>query len=786
VLRRLSPYLLLAFLALVFFGDLVLHPTQILYSPHSDFLALHLPSKWFLVRSFQETGELPLWCPHSFAGMPFIHDPQVSAFYPPHWPLLLMPPAWLGAALSWLMVLHVIAAGWCAYAYARWRGLEPLPALIAGAGFMFAGKWLLHVLDAGHYNMLPIAWLPLVLMALEGAIQFGSPLRAVAAGVAFALIVLGAYPYMTLYAGVFVALWTLTPALERAGFFGAVRITSTRAALARWLGYGLLTAGVAIGLSAVQLLPALEAARLATRSNFSPVIGHLLWGGLLTLFGLVGPALADAPPRHTWEDWGAFGVLWLVALAWAYVSGGRRVRFQVGICLLLFLFSVGGAAALVRLPGFGLFRYPSRMLMIAAFPVAYLAGVATQTLLTPDPQGERLRRCRKALLGVASLLVLLTALGALTLLFTGARPHWSAYWLFAAAALLAAFWLVGRLGQGSPAFAWLWAGLLLVDLFFIAWPAVAVKREEEIFPLSESVRWLAAKEPEHGRVLDRNPADRAGETPLGAGAPLALKTGLEPLRGDNPIDVRRYREYLQFVGDSDAPLVPLLNPMTFPVLGNFPVKNRQLLDLLGTRWLLQPADMPLEGDGWQRVAEDPEPVAFDFLLGGVRSLPSFTIYQNESAFPRAFIVGRAEPLPPRDKVLPALRSADLRGTVFLENWTGPALSETTGDYRRADIVEYRPNRVTVRVEAGPAGYLVLADVWYPGWTCTVDGREATVYPADYLFRAVEVPEGEHLVVFTFSPRSYHLGRLVSLATLVAVLGSCLAGWAMLKWRRRHT
>ena len=61
--RRLGPYLLLTLLALLFFGGLVLHPTQVLYSDHSDMLALHLPSKWFLVRSFQETGELPLWCP---------------------------------------------------------------------------------------------------------------------------------------------------------------------------------------------------------------------------------------------------------------------------------------------------------------------------------------------------------------------------------------------------------------------------------------------------------------------------------------------------------------------------------------------------------------------------------------------------------------------------------------------------------------------------------------------------------------------------------------------------
>src|SRR5262245_27523930 len=114
----LGPYLLLAALGLAFFAPLVLHPTETLYSEHSDLLALHLPLKHFLVRSWQETGELPLWNPYSFAGMPFVHDVQVAAFYPPHLLLYVLPVEWLGTALSWLVVLHVIIAGWCMYAYA--------------------------------------------------------------------------------------------------------------------------------------------------------------------------------------------------------------------------------------------------------------------------------------------------------------------------------------------------------------------------------------------------------------------------------------------------------------------------------------------------------------------------------------------------------------------------------------------------------------------------------------------------------------------------------------------
>jgi len=110
VRSRFFPPLILAALALLFFAGLVLHPTWVLYSDHSDLLAHYLPAKQFLVESWREAGELPLWCPYSLGGMPFIHDPQVGAFYPPHWLLLLLPVDMIGAAMSWLIVLHVMAA----------------------------------------------------------------------------------------------------------------------------------------------------------------------------------------------------------------------------------------------------------------------------------------------------------------------------------------------------------------------------------------------------------------------------------------------------------------------------------------------------------------------------------------------------------------------------------------------------------------------------------------------------------------------------------------------------
>ena len=66
----MRPYLALLVLALIAFWPLVLHPTETLYSNHSDLLAQHIPAKYFLVRSLRETGELPLWNPEQYAGSP--------------------------------------------------------------------------------------------------------------------------------------------------------------------------------------------------------------------------------------------------------------------------------------------------------------------------------------------------------------------------------------------------------------------------------------------------------------------------------------------------------------------------------------------------------------------------------------------------------------------------------------------------------------------------------------------------------------------------------------------
>ena len=777
-------------LGLLFFAELVVQPGRLLYSDYSDMLSLHLPAKRFEVRSWQQTGEVPLWCPYNFGGMPFVHDLQSSAFYPPHLPLLLLPEEHIGAALSWLIVLHVIVAGWCMFAYARWRGLGTAGALVAACGYMFAGKWLLHVLAGGHYNMVPLAWLPLVLLWLEQAICRGSLLRATWAGMAFALIVLGAYPYVTLYAGLFVALWALGTVLDEGGYLGRREHSCLRlaAALGRWAALGAWTAMVAVDLGAVQLLPGLEAAGQASRSLGVAASEATLAEGLRSLIGLVGPPLT-ADPNWVWENRVGLGLLWLGTAALAVVLCGRRAWFEAAVCLVLIGFALGGAAALQALPGFRLFQLPSRALLLLAFPVALLVGRATQALFTPGgvPTDVRLRS-RRALLKVTGAVLVLLGVHAVVSRLRGEQLPFHFYWLAVVPLVLAAWWLLGRPERSWPRWVWAWGLVLLADLWAVGWPLVAVRSEADIYALSPCVSYLADHRHEHGRVLDIQPAGQsANATPLWPGLPTVA--GIEPVRGFNPIDVLRYKEYLQFLTDQDAPLHPLDRMFTSAVLGTFPIKNQSLADLLGVRYLVQPADMPLDATvpdaaarkSWQKVAEDSKARTFNFIAStpsgddcGLRPLPPYQVYENRNALPRAFVVPQAAPLPERAAALAALKGTHFRRTVLLEDFepVGPAKS-AAGQFRAAAIEEYLPNRVIVRTQTDAPGYLVLTDVWFPGWTCSVDGRETRLYRADFLFRAVTVPAGSHEVVFTFTPASYRWGKCISLVGLATILGLSL-------------
>jgi uncharacterized membrane protein YfhO len=95
------------------------------------------------------------------------------------------------------------------------------------------------------------------------------------------------------------------------------------------------------------------------------------------------------------------------------------------------------------------------------------------------------------------------------------------------------------------------------------------------------------------------------------------------------------------------------------------------------------------------------------------------------------------------------------------------------------ILQYDLHTVTIAVETDQPGYLVLPDAYYPGWQATIDGRPEPIWRANYAFRAVYVPTGQHTVQFVFDPPIWKVGLAVSGITLLGLLG--WAGWG--RWKR---
>jgi hypothetical protein len=262
------------------------------------------------------------------------------------------------------------------------------------------------------------------------------------------------------------------------------------------------------------------------------------------------------------------------------------------------------------------------------------------------------------------------------------------------------------------------------------------------------------------------------------GPVLPLLMNIESVRGYCSFDVHRYKQYLRFISDDDTA------PPPREMVANFPIKNKALLDLLGVRYLLQPAFRRMKKSAWEPVSTDPNPHAYCLFAGGVQQLPPYIVYENQETFPRAFVVPAAGPMPEPAQALEALKATDFRRKVLLEGYASmDVCGPPEGTFRPATIREYLPNRVSVAVDSEAPGFLVLADIWFPGWVATVDGLPATLYRANYLFRAVPVPAGRPEVVFTFDPASYRWGRWISTVTLsaLALVGTLAAVLAM---RRR--
>jgi len=149
------------------------------------------------------------------------------------------------------------------------------------------------------------------------------------------------------------------------------------------------------------------------------------------------------------------------------------------------------------------------------------------------------------------------------------------------------------------------------------------------------------------------------------------------------------------------------------------------------------------------------------------------IYRNLDNLPRAYWVAGARLIADDVEAVAAMKSAEFdpyREVILGDVAARPAAGAATG---RVEIASYSAERVDLRSEADSPGYLVLTDAYYPGWVAYVDGQRTPIRRADVMFRAVELPAGQHTVTFRYEPAWLWPGAAISLVAAAALLSVLL-------------
>jgi hypothetical protein len=160
-------------------------------------------------------------------------------------------------------------------------------------------------------------------------------------------------------------------------------------------------------------------------------------------------------------------------------------------------------------------------------------------------------------------------------------------------------------------------------------------------------------------------------------------------------------------------------------------------------------------------------VAFQPLaIPGIRLLQQFPeqfswLYEIDHPLPRAYTVSRMLEEAQPAKTLRLLSSDEFNPSqqVILDG--GVALETDQNPGGEASIVRYSNNEVLINASLAGPGFLVLTDSYYPGWKVYVDGSERKLLRANYFFRAVSLPAGDHSVNFVYDPVSFKIGATVS-------------------------
>ena len=758
-------------------------------------LTMTFRSRFLFLRHSVFSGTFPLWDPYPANGQPAVNDALYQLFHLPSLAIRLLLPETI--AYNVWIALPVPLAAWGMYLFLR-RHLTPVASAFGAIAFAASGPM---VSTTNFPNMSwSVATVPYVFWAMERVFERRTPAAAAVLAFVVSCQALAGEPV------------TLATTLATAAAYATLpdgRWRDRRLLLLLAVGLG---AGVL--LSAIQYVPLSAASRASMRGlgtvqdlwAFHPLA--LLELAVPSFFGdsfhsslrETGWLLALNSQRDPFYFTMYIGVPMALVAGVAAMSGRPRTTFWTVVILACAIMSLGPYTPLYStlralVPPLRSFRYPVKYLSLAAFGIATLAAMALQWML----DGTVPRRALRVVLTAATLAIALLYLLIAWVLIAPALPIRAAFhlaeWVGVPAPIQGAEFLLFRARPLLTA--------LLLKLMcgsFLLYVAASSRPERRLaliaFALIATVDLLAANSSVNPTMdaalvtqpawVDRIPPDMHERVYIGGRLDGSVNT--------TDVDAPKYARYL----DEYTAL-----EQRYLVVGQF------LLHTSGARLresmsydlpVLWPTDFARVG-GWFRQASRPVRLRYLARAGtrfvllptppypGARPLEQMIgaeqqhLYDFNPGARRAYIVADALRGPDVNWQIEGMFQPDARFDATRAVLVSDPPPPPSGVPGRpvpplATFLEDGLNRVVIRAGLPADGYLALLDTYNPDWEVDVDGQRAELMRANGLFRAVHLAAGEHIVTFTFRPRTFYQGAAI---TGLTALG--LAIWSVWGARR---
>ena len=786
-------YIIILFvLNCIFFYKVVLNPDGLFY-PAMDLLRLHSPIAYLISNNIHVFHQLPLWNPYLFSGIPFIGNPLNLMFYPPNFLFVLFES---DSMFGIFTMLHVFMAGIFTYLFMRLIKAKRVPSLIAAIIFMFSGLFTQRLALGMISNGTVISLVPVVFFLTELLLQKRKIKFAFILGTVLALQIVVGHAQNLLYAGSALLVYLIIRMLF---IFKEEKQLKPLINIVKYLACAFI---IGIALSSIYLIPTIEATTHTSRSKASDYeFGSSISLAPADLLTFISPDIYGTeigyPKYNTyWKEnynvlYGYIGLFSLILVLIALLFKRNKYTWAIfGVTAFAFLFALGRYTPFYyviyhTIPFFKLFRGPGKMLFMYIFSMSILAGIGSSSLF------ERIKKKQAVILNWIKRLLIIslifsTLILGLVLLNKGSimnvgesmirqqygegdKLHELDYYLnrveliyrstiknvaFVSFLLLCSILLLNYKLKNPRKIKLRYFKIALVlfiilDLFFYAVPKIEyVKDSEEIFVKNDLIIFLE-KDDSLYRIMD---------TTRGLDQELTIRNGIQKVGGYDNVLLSEYNEFMNLLtGDKDK-VLHIEHSLGFDELNATKIKNYKILDLLNVRYIF--AEERLENDNLKLVYNATVYINRWDVYRDVK------VYENKEVLPRAYIVRNAK-IVDEDNILEEILKINPKQEVIIEQEHKHL--QNPGEFKEAEIVFYSPNKITINVSLDNPGFLVLSEIYYPGWKAYDNGKKVKVLKANYILRAIYLEEGEHMVEFRYDPLSYKIGKIITIISLLSLL-----------------